>query len=771
MAFLLTLLGTDTKFTAQANANYTRGETLSVTSHLVTTPVTSDTPNTPEQFRLNGGLVIDGPNTLGTNVGEKISEAVIAVLNALSRRENTINVIAHSRGAVQAILVAHELKRIKDALNENSDTELCKIIKSSPCLYTQTGFQKNERLITALQQHKETIRAQLDTLELSIFAIDPVPGGNWMGLNTGWKDERFYTVPSNVKRFDLYTYANERSRCFKVIVPDHAPTTAYHWGVLPGHHGTGSGNFSSQQMDLPYHKEDPEAAGVQLLLYYKLISFLEAGGHYINFSTLPIETQAAIKPIMPELKTFTGGNETERNLAINACYDTIHRNRDFFLQFNDTSYRTGLEGSVSKYVYSMPNDRLVHYHNGQDTALQTLTLHSSEDAVNAEHAMLWMHHQLGLLNDKHSSIDSLKTLNTHFENIISSKQDSDHTNPLLTRFLSLFNADNAALSVSFDHAIKAILSDCLISLLHNNADNQNPIEVLHIILDTPALLEQISGSKEDEILTQKLTQFKGFIDTFIAEKIATYQEYLITCFDCAHKFENPKELDACIRKFNTTQRHLRHLHTEIENSKTTHFTLSKPALEACIKRLETDTLTLTTRLEEKRRQRQKLLESIVDTANTTQQAQAKVEAKLNALKEHTTHYLSYLATQLHISVTKDGTYPPVATNENTTLLEEKYHLVHSIHQELNDENILLKQRLSNVQQTLSNDENGFLTKHRDGFLFRLCKAITSLFSCLYANKTPGTFYQSCHSYRLFSPRGQSFKNHASQLIEQAQQTL
>jgi hypothetical protein len=193
------------------------------------------------------------------------------------------------------------------------------------------------------------------------------------------------------------------------------------------------------------------------------------------------------------------------------------------------------------------------------------------------------------------------------------------------------------------------------------------------------------------------------------------------------------------------------------------------ALQRCIQHLKMDTLTLTTRLEEKRRQHQELLASKLATANKTQQA--KVEAELNALKEHTTHYLSYLATQLHITANGDGTYPPVATNENATPLEMKYQLVHSIHQELNAENTLLEHRLSNVQQTLSNDDNGFLTKHRDGFLFRLCKAITSLFSCLCANKTPGTFYQSCHSYRFFSPRGQSFKNHASQLIEQAQQTL
>ena len=121
--YLVTLLGTHTEFTAKKDDVYTRGETLSIASCLSAKIMNTDEKQTIGHTALENGLVIDGPNTLGENVGEKITEALIAILEALRKGHKDISVIAHSRGAVQAILVAQELKRIKDEIEKSRPKE------------------------------------------------------------------------------------------------------------------------------------------------------------------------------------------------------------------------------------------------------------------------------------------------------------------------------------------------------------------------------------------------------------------------------------------------------------------------------------------------------------------------------------------------------------------------------------------------------------------------------------------------------------------------
>ena len=97
MAFTLTLLGTDTQFSPNKVDNaYDKAETLSYISTLINDTSTMPTDEVT-RFRNKDVAVIDGPTTLGTEVGDRIARGVAAVLEAISRGETDISVIAHSR--------------------------------------------------------------------------------------------------------------------------------------------------------------------------------------------------------------------------------------------------------------------------------------------------------------------------------------------------------------------------------------------------------------------------------------------------------------------------------------------------------------------------------------------------------------------------------------------------------------------------------------------------------------------------------------------------
>lgn len=73
MPFTLTLLGTDTQFTPEHMENaYDKAETLSYISTLINKESTMPTDDVI-RFRNQDVAVIDGPSTLGSEVGDRIA--------------------------------------------------------------------------------------------------------------------------------------------------------------------------------------------------------------------------------------------------------------------------------------------------------------------------------------------------------------------------------------------------------------------------------------------------------------------------------------------------------------------------------------------------------------------------------------------------------------------------------------------------------------------------------------------------------------------------
>ncbi|HAU1790423.1 TPA: hypothetical protein ACVO2F_003003, partial [Legionella pneumophila] len=246
MPYTLTLLGTDTQFSPnRLEGAYDKAETLSYVSTLVSNNQPQDrTFPTDEivKYRTSKIAVVDGPTTLGTEVGDRIARGVEAILEAISRGETDISIIAHSRGAVEAILVAHELERIQSLVEKGNFNRYQ--LTNSECRYTNRAMNRDANHTKAFDSlDLEKIANNIGRVKISMFNIDPVPGGNYMGIthasSLAWRDPRFYSIPKIVKEYEQYTYENERTRCFKPIVPKCASTeTHFKLHTLPGHHGT-----------------------------------------------------------------------------------------------------------------------------------------------------------------------------------------------------------------------------------------------------------------------------------------------------------------------------------------------------------------------------------------------------------------------------------------------------------------------------------------------------------------------------------------------------
>ncbi|RUR16026.1 hypothetical protein ELY21_13760 [Legionella sp. km535] len=399
MTFTLTLLGTDTAYTPGRLENaYDKAETLSYISTMIQgSPQAVDECT---QFRNSNVTVVNGPTTLGQEVGDRIARGVQAILEAISRGEENISIIAHSRGAVEAILVAHELERIQSLLSDpNYDRRQ---LTNSVCKYTRTAMSGIHR--EALEAiNLDQVASHIGKVKLSILNIDPVPGGNYMVVthasSLAWRDPRFYRVPKIVSEYEQYTYENERTRCFKAIVPKcDSPDTQFKLVSLPGHHGTGSGNLSDQQRKI---NPDGSTDHVQELVLIKIIEFLKRHDVTLHPGNNPDDPFAElISPLFDGTEYSPDFNNRVQALY-HHLYDQIITNREAYRRFNQTSYAVlGQEQAFIRRIWNVLDQRIVHYQAHNDTYLESVVpVVPGGRFLNYEHARIHLTHELGLRNN------------------------------------------------------------------------------------------------------------------------------------------------------------------------------------------------------------------------------------------------------------------------------------------------------------------------------------------------------------------------------------
>ncbi len=399
MAFTLTLLGTDTQFSPDRVDNaYDRAETLSYVSTLINAESTMPTDNVTH-FRNKDVAVIDGPTTFGSEVGDRIARGVAAVLEAISRGETDISVIAHSRGAVEAILVAHELERIQKLIHDKGNLEsMVPEVLSSVCKYTKTAMSTTHK--KELEDlNWGAISANIANVKLSMLNIDPVPGGNYAGIthltSLAWRDPRFYEIPKIVKEYEQFIYENERTRCFKPIVPKCAsPDTKFKLQSVPGHHGTGSGNLLDQQRGA--NPSPKSTQHVQDLVVVRLIDFLTRQG--VGMTPREIRTDPFAELAQVVFRQELPAREQRLKDLYFRLYNQILENREAYVHYNTTSYATlGQEQAIQRKLWNIVDQRIVHHLAHNDTFLEAIIPPvPGGHFLNYEHARLHLYQELGL---------------------------------------------------------------------------------------------------------------------------------------------------------------------------------------------------------------------------------------------------------------------------------------------------------------------------------------------------------------------------------------
>ncbi|WP_298623960.1 hypothetical protein, partial [uncultured Legionella sp.] len=385
-------LGTDTLFTAKPTKNssivaeqknYENGETLSYMAQLVANRLGEDEPeiqiDRPLSFSTPSVDVLNGPTTLGTEVGDRVAQGVFLILKAIAEGKKNIQIAAHSRGAVESILIAHELERIKAELTSSKNQTIFQILSESPCSYTRKGFKDLFGEINEQKIIRTLLAQRLSSAKINMFLIDPVPGGSWWGIGAlfAWRDQRFYqSLPCTYA--ELALLRDERTRCFIPIVPSGlAPL------IFPGHHGTASGNIYSQQFEsVPEAIEYRDTALVQQLMLLKLMNFINksTGLFDRNSKTVSLE-HSVLDELTNEFLACDKPGKAEFLLTL---YKHVHLNDKAYRHFSNTSYPIlGTESSSS-------GARLVHAHGHNYTAMDSIAPSWGGKFINKEHAFLYL---------------------------------------------------------------------------------------------------------------------------------------------------------------------------------------------------------------------------------------------------------------------------------------------------------------------------------------------------------------------------------------------
>lgn len=433
--------GTDTLYSSTLNDSpipngYDDHETLSrifdgIEGDALPAPAVSDMTSRLAVTKPQKAQYVNGPSTLATNIGQCMANNLLGVLQAISEGETTINLVAHSRGAVAAILITHELDKLRETLQTNPSANIYDILIKTPCKYTPAALQSEEAKIKALS---DKVKKHLASVQVHLFGVDPVPGGSFFGTGgyTKWYDERFYKLPSIVKTAEIILYKNEWTRCFKPIVPEPHPGTQFTLLSLSGHHGTGSGNLRDQQRtfsdDIIAHTQP-----VQQLMLRKITRFLAERG--VTFSAAHADAFKTDHPTMHALYTEVYGKHKEIQRFNQTAYAYLGKEQSFWGSLPDW---------IKKDLFGVENTRLIHYRGNHDTYL-TQALPQTPGFENIEHLKLELelHHQMTLEATNNPAI----LLNNFTAKLASLSETLNHTSlPVIS---GIFNALVQLISQSY----------------------------------------------------------------------------------------------------------------------------------------------------------------------------------------------------------------------------------------------------------------------------------------------------------------------------------
>lgn len=412
--YYLFFLGTAVNFVAKPDtaevASYIRGETWSFGAQLTAKLLGEEGQeltghsdykheNYAHAYHSDSVDVINGPNTPGDQAGDRIAKGLLLALQAIANGQTEINLSGFSRGSVEAIVLTNELKRVKDMLeaDQSSDKKrtLVDILQDTssvpgvwpfgPTSYTQQALNKllNDKPEKNDDEEKlkEALLNGLNQLEINLFVLDPVPGGNFAKLPVGWDEPSFYTLPDFVKKKLELVQQHETSNCFKAIIPKDMP-----YEVIPGCHGTGDGNQFDDNGN-PIDAETKNVSGVQNLVIQR----------WLEFMSFKVDNKELTEELVPDHKElnevafkYLKAQPEVRDELLLESYMKIMDNYPAF---------TFLAGKCYNGLGQFGPERHIHYHKHGSIPITDIHPHGKSDSfVNKQHVQLWIAQMISSFN-------------------------------------------------------------------------------------------------------------------------------------------------------------------------------------------------------------------------------------------------------------------------------------------------------------------------------------------------------------------------------------
>lgn len=484
----LFFLGTDVVFTPRPTAperSYIRGELFSYLAKTVSTLLEEHgeplktSRNNALAFSTPSVQVLNGPSTFGSEVGSRIAQGLLLALEAVANGKETLQFTGHSRGAVEVILVLHELERIKETLEKSPEKSLKEILIDSPCKYTRAAlvklFPSNDAEDTAT--NRAFLLSRLQALKTHAVLIDAVPG-DIAGI--GWHDPRFYK-PIPCDKYEYLVCRDERTSGFYPIIAGEAI-------VIPGHHGTIPGNmFTQGYAKLPEELRHYEVSSVQDLALCKWFHFVnQTTGAFLAADKIHAPLNLEHQELDKVLNTYLAANEQQRNQILLDHYLSVAK--------NDPAYRYFAEHTHYPWLfreYAEGNYRYIHFHNDDYT--------SARDAFP---------------DIRNADIDPYTITTVEDYNVVVRKPGSrfvnlDHVKLYLEQYLSLSQTKESdvkvvALTALVDNLLIEMRSDDvnahgLLAIVSREADRHVFFNALSIFVDSISqkyLSEQLSNSEK-----------------------------------------------------------------------------------------------------------------------------------------------------------------------------------------------------------------------------------------------------------------------------------
>ncbi|MBL7480836.1 hypothetical protein [Legionella bononiensis] len=537
------------------NKSYIRGETFSYTAQLMTGLLGEQestikfpdshlpkSPNYAHSYHSDSVDVINGADTPGYEVGDRLAKALMLALGAVAAGKTQLNISGFSRGGVESIVLTHELARVREALerdlkieNPSERRSFAAIIsdsKSVPGLalindpsYTRkalTGLVTNEKLDDE-QELKLNLLNKLKALQVKLFVLDPVPGGNFGKIvRIGWQEESFYTLPDFVVQKHEFVQKHETSNCFKPIIPLGMP-----YEIIPGCHGTGDGNqFDHNGYPVPDTLKNRDLSGVQDLVLRRWLDFMFPNG---------VQLDNAIDLGHPELDAVTNAylpaNSTDRNMQLLDNYQKIQENYPAFEWLATRNY-TGLGRYMAQ--------RQVHFRQRGNTPITDLDAHGDgKTFLNLQHVKLWMTNKLKMSNFfELNLVQQVKWIKDNIEyafkpvDLTQSVSDQTH---MISRLL-MEESNYPLVQESLSYLVNTVTQ----TYLRNHLSDQERLECRSCVANTfDTLQEAATGTTGIDPRIAKLAS--NFIGAISRDLTLTMLQHQQSLFSMAYKLSRDAE--------------------------------------------------------------------------------------------------------------------------------------------------------------------------------------------------------------------------------------